>query len=175
MNLNQITLAASTLIGKEIDSDAAEKIVYECVNIIAALYETACPVFQFDIFCGDTSEDYPLPNNRGVHRVLTDSGVQTAEYEYDACGIRFKEKGFFKIYLYKADFENPGNTDEFEINPRYHAEIIKYLAYKILQIKDPGSQAAAKLLDEFFANIKAIDASFKKRRFPSKIPARDWR
>jgi hypothetical protein len=178
MNLNQITVAASALIGKEIDSDAAEKIVYECINIIAALYETACPVFRVDILCGDTSEYYSLPNNRGIIRVLAESGAQTPEYEYNACGIRFNETGNFKIYLYKADFEIPENANgasELEINPRYHAEILKYLAYKILQVKDPGSQAAPKLLDEFFSNIKAINASFGKKRFPSKIPARDWR
>jgi hypothetical protein len=175
MNLNQITAAASAFIGREIDSEAAEKIVYECVNIIAAFYETACPVFHISVSCGDTSEYYPLPNNRGIARVLTDVGGRYAEYEYGACGIRFKEKGNFKVYLYKADFENPGNDAEIEIHPRYHAEIVKYLAYKILQVKDPASKAAPELLDEFFSNIKAIDASFVKRRMPSTIPARAWR
>lgn len=175
MTLKEITDTASIIINKRIDIAIASKIVWECMVNLTALYSSACKTSYIDIACIDSSSYYELPDNCGIIKVIYEN-EEYKGYEHNELGIRFLDIGTFKIYYYDATIPNIEEEIELPINKRYHMEIAKYLAFSILQIQDPSSRLADKLLEEFFINTKEIDKSLNKRKkLSSIIPSRVWR
>ena len=175
MTLREVTDTASVLIGKKIDITTANKIVWECLTNLTALYSSACKIGHCDMNCIDLNTYFEVPSNCGIIRVIFESSEYKG-YEYNELGIRFLDKGIFTIYYYDATIADIEESVELPINQRYHMEICKYLAFSILQIADPSSRVADKLIEEFFDNTKAIDKSMdKKKRFCNVIATRAWR
>jgi hypothetical protein len=142
---------------------------------LTALYRSACKIGHIDIECADLNTYFEIPQNCGIIKIIFE-GTEYKGYEYGELGIRFLDKGIFTIYYYDATIPNIEESVELPINKRYHMEICKYLAFSILQIADPSSKIANKLIEEFFENTRAIDKSLdKKKRFCNIIATRDWR
>jgi hypothetical protein len=175
MTLREVTDTASIIINKRIDAVIASKIVWECMVNLTALYSSACKISNTNISCTDSSTYYELPDNCGIIKVMFENKDYKG-YEYNELGIRFLDIGEYKIYYYDATIPNIEEGTELSINKRYHMEIAKYLAFSILQIQDPSSRLADKLLEEFFINTKEIDKSLNKiKKLSSIIPSRIWR
>ena len=175
MTINEINESASLLIGKPIDGEFAKNIIFECVNIITSLFEHSCPVRSVEIECEDEAVTYPVPKNRGIYKVLEDGKV-FKEFEFSVLGIKFYSAGIYQVYYFDSDICCGDVNSELSINAEFHPEIIKYLAYKALQMKDPSSRILENLLNEFFTNIKVINLAISGKAYKNTfIPARIWR